>query len=103
MNAEQQEKYDRLVGPVIGKEPYESVFRRIAGITLDSAATKKEKQAARREWLAFMRTHVMEYLMLWPDQRDHLVAFLEHFTASKKLRPQTLADATTILEIARYF
>lgn len=103
MNAEQQEKYDRLVGPVIGKEPYETAFRRVADTMMDPATSKKEKQAARREWLAFMRANVLEYLTLWPDHRDHLVEFLEHFTTTKKLRPQTLADANDILEIARYF
>lgn len=103
MNAKKQEQYDRLVGPVIGKEPYETVFRRVAGTIMDPAATKKDRQAARREWLAFMRTHVWEYLLLCPDKRDDLIEYLEYYIDNRTLRVQTLVDALTILELARCF
>jgi hypothetical protein len=101
MNAEKQNQHERLVASVIGMEPYETIFRRIGGILMDPATTKKERNAVRREWFAFMREHVMEYLSCLPEQRDELIEFLENYITTKRQHPSVLTDANVILEVAR--
>jgi hypothetical protein len=95
-----EEKFHNLVDPVIGIEPYESVFRSSGERSMSD--DPKVRQAARREWLAFMRVHVTDYLSRWPDYREHLIAFLEHLLeVPRYLRPKTRADAEAVLAAAR--
>lgn len=97
-----EQKVHMFVGTVIGVEPYEAFFRDIGERSM--SADRKVRLAARREWLAFMRTHVADYLARWPDVCEDLIAFLEHLLeTTRRLRPQTCADAEAVLAVAISF
>ena len=96
------QKFDNFVNPVIGVEPYESFFRSIGERVMSD--TLKERQAARREWFAFMRVHIADYLARWPNACEDLIAYLDHFLeTTRKLRPSTSADAEAVLAVAVAF
>ena len=96
------QKFDNFVNPVIGVEPYESFFRDIGERSMST--DRKVRIAARREWFVFMRVHAADYLRRWPEACEDLITFVEHLLeVTRKLRPQTRADAEAVLTIARMF
>lgn len=85
-----------LVGSCAGFEPYESFFK-----TIGERSISGDRKAARREWLAFMRANVADYLARWPDHRDDLVEFMEYLLSfPKKLRLSARLDAEAVLAAA---
>lgn len=88
-----------LIGPCAGVEPYHSFFKAIGERII--AGDRKARWAARREWLAFMRANVADYLARWPDARDDLVEFMEYLLSfPKKLRLSARLDAEAVLAVA---
>jgi hypothetical protein len=89
-----------LMSGVQGVEPYESVFKNtLPDMRYGTTATVRWR--ARREWMAFMRIHVTDYLSLWPHLRDDLVAMCEAILEHGMGRPSYLEDVTAVLAIAR--
>lgn len=91
-----EEKFHNFVDSVRGVEPYESFFRKTGEQTMSE--TRKIRQKARREWLAFMRINVADYLARWPEACEDLMEYLHHLLeAPRYLRPQTRYDAEAVL------
>ena len=97
-----EEKLQMLVGAAHGVEPYHSFFLSVGERVM--SGDRKVQWAARRDWIAFMRAHVTDYLTRWPDTRDHLVEFMDDFlTTPRTLRASTRDDAEVVLSIAKKF
>lgn len=87
---------------VIGVEPYESVFRACADKIQSESPTLR--RTGIREWMAFMREHVVDYLTRWPDAAEDLIEHLENAVANGNGRPSSYrADVAAVLEAARAF
>lgn len=82
---------------VIGVEPYESVFR--ACVDKIQSESPTLRRTGIREWMAFMREHVVDYLTRWPDAAEDLIEHLENAVANGNGR----ADVAAVLEAARAF
>lgn len=95
-----EQMFHMFVDPVAGVEPYDSFFRSVGERRMSEDLTVR--QVARREWLAFMRTHAADFLTRFPKMRDYLVAFLEDFLETRRnLRASTRADAKAVLTVAK--
>jgi hypothetical protein len=92
---------NNFLDPVIGVEPYESVFRSCANKIQSESPTLRWD--GRREWMAFMRVHVMDYLARWPDAAEDLIDHLEHSVSVGRGRPSYRADVAAVLDAARAF
>ena len=90
-----------FLDPVIGVEPYESVFRACAEKIQSESPTLRWE--GRREWMAFMRVHVVDYLTRWPDAVEDLIEQLEHSVSVGRGCPSYRADVAAVLEAARAF
>ena len=92
---------DNFLNPVLGVEPYESVFRSCANKIQSESPTLRWE--GRREWMAFMRVHVMDYLARWPDAVEDLIEHLEHSVSIGNGRRSYRADVAAVLDAARAF
>jgi hypothetical protein len=89
---------DLFLKDVVGVEPYESAFRRTVEKVRSESCTLRWE--GRREWMAFMREHVMDYITRWPESRDDLIGFLQDTVQRGKGGRAYQADAQAVLEIA---
>lgn len=64
-----------FLAPVIGVEPYETAFRSAAEKIRSESPTLRRD--GRREWMAFMRVNIRNYIARWPEARDDLLEFLQ--------------------------
>ena len=97
-----EEKLQMLVGAAHGVEPYHSFFLSVGERIM--SGDRKVQWTARRDWFAFMRAHATDYLTRWPDTRDDLVEFMDHFlTRPRSLHASTRVDAEVVLSIAKNF
>lgn len=93
---------EAFTGYLNGEEPYHSFFQEIAARS--QSESRRDRTAARRAWLVFMRENCRDYLTRWPDSCAGLIRYLQVVLAqAQRLRADTRADAEAVLETARGF
>lgn len=92
--------FNKMLSDVQGMEPFESVFRNTLN-DMKYGSTLAIRWQARREWMAFMREHVVEYLTRLPELREDLIEMLDWILERGIGRRSYLEDVAAVLAVAR--
>ena len=92
---------DELLAIVGYVEPFHSVFVNTMPAMISLALSSEARWTARKEWMAFMRENVVEFLQRWPDLKEDLIEMLES-TLAKGIGPSSyLTDTAATLDVAK--